>query len=191
MNPEGYNQVVYPRQYQDHWDYVKGHCEICDTDMGEFDATVNVDRCPGCNFFRGMLCATCKAKPRPKTYIEERHAACEAEFNREFRDAIIQEPGIKGKKALMNRDGYLKRKYGISLVDSRIMWEKEERMCRACYEPLPVFDGRKTYHHQCKKCGVVRAILCNKCMNDLRSTKKQKPSFIIDYRLMPLCKCRQ
>jgi hypothetical protein len=189
MNPEDYNQVVYPRHYQEHWDYVKGHCEICDTDMGEFDATVNVDRCPGCNFMRGMLCATCKAKPRPKTYIEERHAACEAEMFKDLKRHIKEEFDIKDSRTIPNKVNRLKRVHGLSLAESWNMWEKSEGTCDACDEPFPSYISKKVHHDKCRTCGRIGGLLCRSCIKDVAGTKRKRPSFVIDYMLHKGCTC--
>lgn len=79
----------------------------------------------------------------------------------------------KGKIYTTNRNGHLKRKYGIDLSEYNSMLEKQNNVCYICKKPeSKKFKGNEervqplSVDH-CHKTGKVRGLLCDSCNNGL------------------------
>lgn len=63
---------------------------------------------------------------------------------------------------LQKRDSYLKRYYGMSLQDYKIMLDKQDGKCYICQRNAEEFTKNLCVDHD-HKTGEVRGLLCNYC----------------------------
>jgi hypothetical protein len=63
------------------------------------------------------------------------------------------------------------RKYLYGLTDEQLMalWEKQERRCGVCREPIPFRGGQASHIDHDRITGEVRGILCPRCNRGLRA----------------------
>jgi hypothetical protein len=63
------------------------------------------------------------------------------------------------------------RKYLYGLTDTQLMalWEKQEKRCGICREPIPFRGGQASHIDNDRATGEVRGLLCPKCNRGLRA----------------------
>ena len=60
------------------------------------------------------------------------------------------------------KNGILKRKYGITFIEFKEMFELQESKCKICSKELELL-AKTTHVDHCHSSGKVRGILCNSC----------------------------
>ena len=115
-------------------------------------------------------CKTCNLALRarkyaadPKPYIErvKRWQQENADRLNAYRREYRQRP--ERKRA--DRDGYLRRKYGIGVEDYDRMFEAQGGVCAICRKPRP--EERTLHVDHDHETGEIRGLLCFRCNNAL------------------------
>jgi hypothetical protein len=75
------------------------------------------------------------------------------------------EYAASGRKQLVDRKSYLKRKYGMTIADYDRMFEHQGGVCAICGKPRP--DERTLHVDHDHATGVIRGLLCFRCNNAL------------------------
>jgi Recombination endonuclease VII len=89
------------------------------------------------------------------------------EYRREYR----QRPERKAA----DREGYLKRKYGMTIADYERMFEAQGGICAICGEARP--EERTLHIDHDHETGVIRGLLCFRCNNALGDFREEYELF--------------
>ena len=106
----------------------------------------------------------CKKCGSTEKYTTSRHCKpCRLEYakqhrpkTKEARSAYMKAYNLKNKDRI--RDAKFQRKYGLTLTEYDLLWEKQGRKCYVCWAT------DRTFHlDHCHKTNKVRGILCSQC----------------------------
>lgn len=113
-------------------------------------------------------CKECTAARRKRWYTENKDREIarvadwqrrNAERHRAYQQERRQQPAVKRK----NREGHLRRKYGITLADYDALLKHQEGVCAICgREPRDDIALHVDHDHAT---GAVRGLLCFRCNN--------------------------
>jgi len=62
----------------------------------------------------------------------------------------------------IRRRGYLKRKYGITILQYKALYKKQKGLCAICTSSMNEF-GKDTHIDHCHKSQAIRGLLCRYC----------------------------
>jgi hypothetical protein len=88
-------------------------------------------------------------------------------YRREYR----QRP----ERKVADREGYLNRKYGITIADYEQMFDSQKGACAICLEPRP--EERTLHVDHDHDTGVIRGLLCFRCNNALGDFREEYELF--------------
>jgi hypothetical protein len=115
--------------------------------------------CKACN----LAARAAKYAENPQPYID-RVKKWQQE-NPERLNAYRREYRQRPERKFADREGYLKRKYGITIADYDRMFDEQGRVCAICGKPRP--EERTLHVDHEHTTGVIRGLLCFRCNNAL------------------------
>jgi len=95
--------------------------------------------------------------------------------NPERLNAYRREYRPRPERKAADREGYLKRKYGMTLEDYERMFEGQNGVCAICGEARP--DERTLHVDHDHETGVIRGLLCFRCNNALGDFREEYELF--------------
>ena len=95
--------------------------------------------------------------------------------NPERLNAYRREYRRRPERKAADRDGYLKRKYGMTLEDYERMFEAQGGVCAICGEARP--EERTLHVDHDHATGVIRGLLCFRCNNALGDFREEYELF--------------
>jgi hypothetical protein len=125
--------------------------------------------CKACN----LAARKAKYATNPQPYIDrvkkwqQENAGRLSEYRREYRK--------RPERKAADRDGYLKRKYEMTLEDYERMFETQGGVCAICSEARP--EERTLHVDHDHATGVIRGLLCFRCNNALGDFREEYELF--------------
>jgi hypothetical protein len=151
-------------------------CKKCGETKPLEDFYVNAD----CKDGRRPECKACNLAARarkyaanPQPYIarakkwQQENAGRLNAYRREYRR--------RPERKTADREGYLKRKYGITLADYERMFEAQGGVCAICGEARP--EERTLHVDHDHETGVIRGLLCFRCNQAIGSLQEDYEIF--------------
>jgi hypothetical protein len=151
-------------------------CRIC----GEIKDLDDFYKCAGMADGHRHDCKVCNLAARKAKYIEnpapyiarvKRWQQENSERVNEYRREYRRRPD----RQRADRDGHLRRKYGITLADYERMFEAQGGVCAICGESRP--EDRTLHIDHDHKSGEVRGLLCFRCNNSLGDLRENYDLF--------------
>ena len=90
-------------------------------------------------------------------------------------NAYQREYSSRPERKLADREGYLKRKYGMTLADYDGMFAAQDGVCAICGEARP--EERALHVDHDHETGVIRGLLCFRCNNALGDFREEYELF--------------
>jgi hypothetical protein len=125
--------------------------------------------CKACN----LAARARKYAADPKPYIarvkkwQQENAGRLNEYRRDYRK--------RPERKAADREGYLKRKYGITIADYDRLLGKQNGVCAICGQPRP--EERTLHVDHDHETGVIRGLLCFRCNNALGDFREEYELF--------------
>jgi hypothetical protein len=125
--------------------------------------------CKACN----LAARKAKYAANPEPYIarvkkwQQENAVRLNAYRREYN----QRPGRKASE----REGHLRRKYGITIADYERMFEEQDGACAICGQPRP--EERTLHVDHDHASGVIRGLLCFRCNQAIGSLQEEPEIF--------------
>jgi hypothetical protein len=125
--------------------------------------------CKACN----LAARKAKYEADPKPHIE-RVKKWQQE-NADRLNAYRREYRRRPERKAADREGHLKRKYGITIADYDRMFEQQGGVCAICGEARP--EERTLHVDHDHETGVIRGLLCFRCNNALGDFREEYELF--------------
>jgi hypothetical protein len=95
--------------------------------------------------------------------------------NPERLNAYQREYRKRPERKVADREGHLRRKYGMTVADYDRMFEAQGGVCAICFEARP--EDRTLHVDHDHESGVIRGLLCFRCNNALGDFREEYELF--------------